>query len=259
MHAQHEMVSGRPASGAFRVRPLLDSAAVLDDTVALRRRGRRDGYLFFRRLIDPQRILGLRRVVLDLCAARGWLAPEEPLMKGVGAKHVRLGAYDDPWVGLQQELFVRPEFVELQAFAGVVRVLERVFGEAVQTGMGSTCRIMSPHAPEHTTPPHQDRFYVKRSDELWTVWIPLGDTPIAAGGVAVLPGSHRNGLLPHIDRGGGRQCAQVSPRRVWATCDYLAGDALMFHCHTLHRACDNVSDRLRVSVDHRYAPASRTA
>ena len=259
MRAEHRVQSGRPATGAFRVRPLLDSAAVLDDAVALRSRAQRDGYLFFRRLIDPQRILGLRCVVLELCAARGWLAPAEPLMKGVGAKHVRLGAYDDPWVGLQQELFVQPEFVALQAFAGVVHVLEKVFGRPVEAGMGSTCRIMSPHAREHTTPPHQDAFYVKRSEELWTVWIPLGDTPIAVGGVAVLPGSHRNGLLPHTDKGGGRQCAQVSARRVWATCDYLAGDVLMFHCHTLHRACENVSDRLRVSVDHRYAPATGTA
>ena len=116
---------------------------------------------------------------------------------------------------------------------------------------------MSPHTPEFTTPPHQDHYYVRGSTELWTAWLPLDDCPAEQGGLAVLPRSHTRGLLPHAGEGPGRQGATVPDDSEWATSDYACGDVLLFHCLTVHRALHNLTlNRLRISVDYRYQPAS---
>jgi len=38
--------------------------------------------------------------------------------------------------------------------------------------------------------------------------------------------------------------------------DLKAGDVVLFSCLAVHRAGDNLADRLRISVDYRYQPAS---
>jgi ectoine hydroxylase-related dioxygenase (phytanoyl-CoA dioxygenase family) len=96
---------------------------------------------------------------------------------------------------------------------------------------------------------------VRGSPALWTVWIPLGDCPLDLGGLAVAPGSHRHGLLPHAGEGTGQQGVDVAPEATWESADYRCGDVLAFHGLTLHRALENrTTHRLRLSADFRYEP-----
>jgi hypothetical protein len=237
---------------SFPVEPLRDASRSAGDPVALRRRADRDGHLFFRGALDVEPVLRLRHEVLARCAARNWLDPAFPVEDARCPPWVRLGAYDERWVELQQEVFVLPDFVALRHDPFVLGVLERLFGEPPLGEQGDTCRIFSPAAQDLTTPPHQDRYYVTRSDLLWTVWIPLGDCPLELGGLAVLRRSHQDGLLPQ-----GPEGAAVDPAAAWATTGYRAGDVLMFSCLTLHRAAENeTANQLRVSADFRYVPAS---
>ena len=171
----------------------------------------------------------------------------------------RLGAYDEPWLDLQYELYSVADFVRLDGHAPLLAAAEQILGRPAVSASTVACRIMSPHAAELTTPPHQDRFYFPHAEGLWTAWIPLGDTPLRCGGLAVLEGSHRMGLLPHSDRGAGVYGAEMRSRRPWRTTSYRAGDVLLFHSLTVHRALDNVSDELRISVDLRYVPADDEA
>jgi hypothetical protein len=237
---------------SFPVEPLRDATRAAGDSAALRRRAERDGHLFFRGALDKALVLRMRHQVLVRCAGRNWLDPAFDVDDGRCVPWVRLGAYDERWVALQQEIVVLPEFAALRREPFVLGVLERLFGEPPLDGQGDTCRIVSPAARELTTPPHQDRFYVERSDLLWTVWVPLGDCPVELGGLAVLSGSHRQGVLPQ-----GPDGAEVEPTLPWATTGYRAGDVLMFSCLTLHRAAENETEnRLRLSVDFRYVPKS---
>jgi hypothetical protein len=253
-------ISAAALTPSFPTRPLRDASAVADDAAALRRRAKQSGYLFFRGLLERHIVLALRHEVLERCAQRGWLDPSTPVDDGRCLPWTRLGAYDDAWVGLQREVHVLPEFIALRRHRSVLGVLERLFGEPPLDGQGDTCRLMSPAARALTTRPHQDRYYVRRSDRMWTVWIPLGDCPVELGGLAVLPGSNRNGLLPHSGEGEGRQGAEVSPAAAWAISDYRCGDMLIFHCLTLHRAAENTTrNTLRVSADFRYVPESAGA
>lgn len=242
---------------SFPTEPLRDAAALAGDAAALRRRAEQDGYLFFPRSLEQRIVLALRHEVLERCKRRGWLDPFAPVDDGRCLPRTRLGAYDDAWVDLQREVHVLPEFVALRRAPFVLGVLERLFGEPPLDGQGDTCRLMSPAARALTTRPHQDRYYVRRSDRLWTVWIPLGDCPVQLGGLAVLPGSNRSGLLPHSGEGEGRQGADVTPEATWAIADYSCGDVLMFDCLTLHRAAENTTQNtLRLSADFRYVPES---
>jgi hypothetical protein len=242
---------------SFPTKPLRDAAPVANDSAALRRRAARSGYLFFRGAIERDAVEALRREVLERCARRGWLDPFADVNDGVCLPWLPLGAYDDSWVELQQEVLVLPQLDALRGHPFVLGVLERLFGEPPIDHQGDTVRLMSPAARDLTTPPHQDRFYVRRTDLLWTVWVPLGDCPVELGGLAVLPGSHRAGLREHAGEGIGRQGAGVSPDEAWATADYRCGDVLMFGCLTLHRAAENrTTSRLRISADFRYVPES---
>lgn len=233
---------------AFKTSALRDSSGVAEEE--LRARAQQDGYLFVPGLLDAERVLAVRRRVLDVCTRFGWLVDGSD---GVARDGVRLGAYDEDWVAMQREVTPSPEFAALGGDQRVLGVLESIFEEPVRGGVGAVCRVTSPAAGDLATPPHQDHHFITRTDAFWTVWIPLGDCPQRQGGLAVLPGSHREGLRAH----GADDSVEVEAGAVWVTADYGCGDALFFHCLTLHRACPNETpDRVRVSADYRYEPAA---
>jgi len=215
------------------------------------------GYLFFHGLVEPEVVLDLRSKALAFAEELGWLEEGSSPDDGIARRGIKLGDYDAlDWIEFQRKLLPLPEFITLGEHPRVLEVLEELFGEAVMTRRGDICRVMSPGTPELTTVAHQDHFYVRGSERVWTAWIPLGDCPNELGGLAVLPGSHRRGLLPHFGDGSGRQGVEVEDA-VWATADYQAGDVLFFNCLTVHRACPNTTaDRIRISADYRYQPAS---
>ena len=80
----------------------------------------------------------------------------------------------------------------------------------------------------------------------------------ALGGLAVLRGSHRHGVLP-LDRhlGPGNRQAVVPIEMLeelrWVTTDYAAGDVLLFPSTTVHASLHNITEfNLRISVDFRW-------
>jgi len=244
------------------VKPLVDSAPLTGDPAVLRSRAVRDGYLFLRGVPGAQAVAPLAAFVGDVAAALGFILPDTP---GGAAPRVRPGAalggtgYDDPrWLALQERILPDPRFTAVGDHPELLRVLEIVLGEPPLTRRGDICRLALPNAPHLTTPPHQDHWYTGGSTNLWTVWIPLSDAPLELGPLAVLPGSHRSGrLLRHDGQGDGRQGVDVPDSAPFAAADLTAGDAILFNCLTVHRALPNkTADRVRISVDYRYQPAS---
>ena len=124
------------------------------------------------------------------------------------------------WLALQQRVLADPRFAAVGDCVELLTVLEALFDGPVLTRRGDICRLALPGAPDLTTPPHQDHWYTGGTTNLWTVWIALTETPLELGPLAVLPGSHVRGLLPHAGQGVGRQGVQGptmegSPRRRW--------------------------------------------
>lgn len=197
----------------------------------IRRRALERGYRFARGLLDASRLTALRAQVLEICARRGWLEGRRGF------------AYDSPeFVELQLEVHSLAAFEALRADARLCAALRDLLGGAIRDRQGDVCRLIFPGAPEFATPTHQDQTFLKRADEVWSAWIPLGDCPRRQGSLAVVPRSNQLGLVTAVPRGAR-----------WRRFDFAAGDVLFVHPLTLHRALVNRSTAIRVSVDFRYS------
>lgn len=231
-----------------------DSRPLLGDAAALRERAQADGYLFVTGLVPRDAVDALAGAILRICREQGWADSEgralgEPRLEG----HEGWWDVYDPLQRLEafHALAHRPEIV------GLVRDL---VSEEVLAHPRNIARVTFPGTAHYTTPPHQDYPLIQGTPDTYTVWIPLVDCPMELGGLAMLPGSHRVGLLPvHSASGpGGLGVDAEDLGLTWHMQDMRAGDALLFHSHTVHRALPNVSERdLRISADYRYQGASQ--
>lgn len=243
------------------MRALIDSTPFTRDAGVLRSRAAEHGYLTLRGIPGPEAVAPLLTLIQDVAESLGLLRPAHD---GCTAPLVRPGAaltgtgYDDPrWLALQERVLPDPRFAAVGDDAGLMTVLEALFDGPVLTRRGDICRIALPSAPHLTTPPHQDHWYTGGTTTLWTVWIALTETPLELGPLAVWPGSHLGGLLPHAGHGVGRQGVSVTGDAQFAAAPLAAGDAILFNCLTVHCALPNMTrDRVRLSVDYRYQPAN---
>jgi hypothetical protein len=243
------------------VRALIDSAPLTRDLEALRLRASQDGCLLLRGIPGPEAVTPLRMLAEEIAESLGFLLKQDarrtaPFVKP-GAVLSGTGYDDQRWLTLQERVLADSRFDAIGDHPQLLAVLEALFAGRVLTRRGDICRVALPNALHLTTPPHQDHWYTGGTTNLWTVWIPLSDTPLELGPLAVLPGSHVNGLLVHDGHGVGRHSVGGTDDAQFAAAPLAAGDAILFNCLTVHRALPNVTrDRVRLSVDYRYQPAS---
>lgn len=244
----------------MEVTALFDSTPLLGDPEALRARAEEDGYLWLRGVHSLQAIEALRHRVLAASERYGWLAPDTDPHDAIARPGIEGLAFDDPqWIALQVEVYPSAELGAIRACSAVLETLRALLRSEVAPQQGDICRLLFPNAPHRATAAHQDGAFVGTERECWTVWSPLGDCPIALGPLAILPGSHRAGLVAHATGAHAVLGATDVPQQGWVASDLRAGDALMFHQLTLHAALPNLSpDRLRISVDCRYRRSEAT-
>src|SRR5262249_37157864 len=108
-------------------------------------------------------------------------------------------------------------------------------------------RLAFPDHYEASTPPHQDFPNNEGTERLTATWVPLTDIPPELGGLAILRGSHRYGLLQmagHI--GAGNRCAVIPPEMAeecrWVTTEFHQGDVLVFPSLAVHASLHNASE-----------------
>lgn len=233
------------------------SNELLGDHDALRERLEEDSYLLFRGVLDTDRVLELRRAILGVLAEHGWIRGGLALLE---AQAVCRPIHEE----MADHAPVYDDIQRLESFHGLAHderllgVMRDVLGPTAFPHPLKICRLGFPEAYEATTPPHQDYPNNQGTTDLTAAWIPVGDVPKDLGGVAILRGSHRYGLLPLTGHmGPGRRQAKV-PREMledlrWVTTDFEAGDVLLFPSLTVHAAMHNITEfDLRISVDFRY-------
>jgi phytanoyl-CoA dioxygenase PhyH len=209
-----------------------------------------DGYLFFRSLVEPQRLLEVRRDILALCLEAGWLDATAPLMEGVYSGRPFPDANE--YLELYRRLILLDSFNRLSSAPELLTLFAHLLGGEVLVHRRNIARISFPQHSIGTTQPHQDFFYIRGSPATYTTWIPLGDCPRDLGGLAIAEGSNHDGWLTHEPASGpGGYGVRIAGR--WLTTDYRAGDVVLFHSYTVHGSLHNGSvDRVRLSVDYRY-------
>lgn len=237
--------------------PMQDSSELLHDADALQARLAEDGYLFFRGALDRDAVLDLRREILGVLAQHQWIRGGLALMEGQAVLHPvheEMAEYAPVYDDIQR----LESFHRFAHRDDLLEIMRQSLGESAFPHPLKICRIGFPEHYEATTPPHQDYPNNQGTTNLTAAWVPLGDTPMDLGPVAVLRGSHRYGLLPLAGHmGPGRRQAKV-PRRMleelrWVTTDFEAGDVLVFNSLTVHAALYNLTEfNLRLSVDFRY-------
>lgn len=231
-----------------------------DDAEELRQRLADDGYLFFRQLLDPQRLLNLRREMLTAMQAGGWLAKGTDPVDGIANPAARSTEGDPEYTDVYHEVYKLQSFHEIAHCRQVLNILERIRGCQMLPQPQKVARLWFPKFTEHTTPVHQDFVHFQGTWENLTCWSPVGNCPRELGGLAVLRGSHKVGRIldHHFSLGAGSlnvdtEAHDELSNDEWLTTDYEVGDTLIFPALTIHKALPNVTeDRLRVSLDNRY-------
>jgi hypothetical protein len=229
-----------------------DSTDLIGDAEALRERLAIEGYLFFRGVIDSSTIFSLRRKILGELAKYGWLEDGSVAEDAKPGTHRRETDPDwwDGYIAIQS----LEEFHQLAHYPTVVEIVRSVIDDDVLVHPRKIARVVFPQRPDYTTPAHQDFAHIQGTPDCFTTWIPLGDAPVVSGGLRILRGSHKRGIVP-IHRAAGAGGTATDDRNDdpnWVTTDYRAGDLVMFHSLTVHAGIPNTSDRLRLSSDFRY-------
>jgi ectoine hydroxylase-related dioxygenase (phytanoyl-CoA dioxygenase family) len=216
------------------------------------------GYLFFRRLVPAEDVLAVQRDVLELCREASWIDSARELMDAVIAPGVLPTTEGQPgYMAVYRKVLKLPRFHDFPCHPALMQVARQLLDGEVLVHPRRIGRMTFPNNTAATTPPHQDHYYIRGAVDTYSCWTPLGACPIALGGLAIWPGTHRRGFLDHsVHHPGavGGCGVPVDPAEAtWHTTDFEPGDALFFHSFTIHKALPNLSgDRLRLSTDNRY-------
>jgi len=105
-----------------------------------------------------------------------------------------------------------------------------------------------------STPAHQDGYYFMiKPQQAITMWLSLGEADASNGAVCYIPGSHKKGLRPHkltstLGFSQGISDWGEADERAEVQMTARAGDILVHHSLTIHRANKNTSERDRKAV-----------
>jgi hypothetical protein len=239
--------------------PFVPSKLGADSPEVLRARMDGQRYLFLPDLIDHTAIHEVRHDILAVCAQAGWLAPGTDPDEGIAAPGVRYVAGQPEFGEVYREIQKLESFHALAHQPGILDAVRTIVQDDVLVHPRNIARVIFPQNIDFTTPAHQDFIHIKGAADTYTCWFPLGDCPPELGGLAIMAGSHPEGVLPHVPAlgAGGKGIVTEPLPYHWVASPLRTGDALLFHSHTVHKGLDNVSaDRLRVSVDFRYQAVS---
>lgn len=228
----------------------------LDDAEEIGRRLDEEGYVFIKKLQDPDRLMALRREILQVCMTGGWLVRGTDPMDGIADIGAQCTEGDIGYTDVYHEIYKLEAFHRSGHWPEVIEMMEKVVGGPVLPHPQKIARLWFPKYTEHTTPVHQDFVHFQGTYDTYTCWAPVGDCPIELGGLALLPGSHKINAVHehHFSLGAGNLAIDTADlENAWATTNYEVGDSLIFHSLTVHQALPNLTeDRLRVSLDNRY-------
>ena len=222
-----------------------DATPLLGSPDRLRAQAERDGYLFFKGLLPRTDVLAVRRELLQVLYDFGWLRKDADLMDGL-VDHAAVANLED-WggTGVTQAAYLATQKIEsfhrLSHHPNLIRIYQQLFGKAVLPHPRNIARLMVPSPTLSPTPMHQDFIHIQGTRNVWTAWIPLGDVPRELGGLSVLRGSHKEGVLAvtAAKGAGGLESIICNLDLPWIEHDYQAGDVLTFQSCTVHKSLPN--------------------
>ena len=228
---------------------------LLGDRKALAEAWDRDGYWFFRDVLDQEVIARIRQTYVDYLVRMGVADRGDPEHRYNGADFSALP------INTNGTRLNDCKAHKLLHEAPTINVFfEKLFGCAP---------FWVPFTVHRTNPPVKDkykpRFDFIHEDGVYNdglpfliCWVPIDDIDEEVGGIALLEGVHKG---PCLHRKEGMniipiQLEDIPPNR-WRRADYRPGDVLLMSLRTPHSGLANISkDRFRLSLDTRIMPSS---
>jgi ectoine hydroxylase-related dioxygenase (phytanoyl-CoA dioxygenase family) len=240
----------------IQLAPINDSTGLLGAPLALRARFEEEGYLYLKNLLPKSKAQALQAEIFQVCKRNGWFADSDSSVETAVPQVVPVVEGEAGYFSVYDDIQRLEALHSLPHDPAILQVMRVLLDESAFPHPLSICRLMFPHNTEATTPPHQDFPNNQGTAELYACWIPLSDCPVELGGLAFMPGSHKQGLLPlEFSLGAGNRQAVLPEellQKPWVTGSYEQGDVLIFHSLMLHRSLENKTDQMRLSVDYRY-------
>lgn len=246
------MSSASPDSNQPRMRELNASNHLLDNREALDAAWERDGYLFFRDVLDQDSVARLRGVYMDELDQLGVARKDDPQALYNGKSLEGFPFRMEPLV--EREIW-RPFVVE----APINGFFQRLLDDQP---------FWIPTVEYRATPPtqerksnrldylHQDGFY-NVGIPFKICWIPLSVIDDEVGGLVLAEGMHKGPYLHDVSKPPLFPIPDHSvPDDAWRRTTYRPGDVLLMHINTPHSGLANYSDRFRLSMDIRLMGAS---
>ncbi len=233
---------------------------------ALRARYEADGYVLLRDIVPVEDVLNLREAYL------GRFAPG--FCKNGDTRHGAFGGQipaNLPRHGLKGHPaydFVRSDAFHAFADQPIFKILAEAFFDGPAERIRRTPLRHFVPGRKVASRAHMDRTYIEGVEaDIVTVWVPLGDGPLMAGGLVYLEGSHRDTALEDKVRTGApsdrandnrpltHDLKWISDRtgRRWLATDYKAGDVVVHSPTIVHASTDpGDTDYMRISTDIRF-------
>ena len=256
----------------------LSSTDIVHDPLLLRERLDRDGYLYLPGVLDASLVNDTREILLTQLYDLGLVDRNGPVSEGRAAL---------PWhaQSLHQLAKANPPLWSVLYDGIMLELYEKILGTEVRHFDFTWLRAIG---PGQGTAPHCDSVYMGRGTRrLFTSWTPLMEIPLNIGGLILIPGSHQVSSLDGYRTGDVDTVCSNRPhpapkdvhgwvgpagdgkltddpvelqRRLgmpWITAEcYRPGDVVIFNIATIHGSLDNQTNRIRLSCDSRYQPAS---
>ena len=228
---------------------------LLGDQAALAAAWDRNGYWFFRDVLDKAVIASIRKVYIEYLVEMGVTNPDDPEYRYNGADYSGL-----PINSNITRLNEAKAHLLLHQAPSINAFFTRLFG----------CDpFWVPFTVHRTNPPVQDkskpRFDFIHEDGIYNdglpfliCWVPIDDIDEQVGGLALIEGVHKGSCLHKKD---GMNVFPIRledvPANTWRRTHYRPGDVLLMSLRTPHSGIANVShDRFRLSMDTRIMPSN---
>jgi len=220
------------------------------------------GYVIVPRFVSARALVALNRAARLQLTARAEPLEFEADLRYPGAPPSREAAGGETVRRLLDAYGRDPAFAQCGTTAAVREWMAAYFGERAFMSRAHHNCLMTKH-PRYgsLTGWHRDiRYWSFERENLVSVWLALGVEEIDNGALWFVPGSHEMAFdAERFDTAKFLRAEHADNARIIRTAEsprLEPGDAVFFHCNTLHSAGKNVSDAVKFSLVFTYHGAS---
>lgn len=205
---------------------------------------RENGYVLVPGLLTPEEAAAYRQEEHDLMAR---LSALRNINATWGSAKDIAGGAETLLQHCHDVQFQSAAFAKLIMDDRLTSVAADIIGPNVQ--LHHTKAFVKPPEKGSPFPLHQDApFFPHEKHSMIAAIIHFDDAPLEKGCVRVVPGSHKNGILPHIPDGSWHLDPEQYPVESAIPVPAKAGDALFFSYLTIHGSGINTSNEARTTV-----------